>query len=35
MSDVDDIGRTLRYDAQLRAHEERVARETPWLVART
>jgi len=31
MSSEDDIARTLRLDAQLRAHEARVASDTPWL----
>jgi 3-isopropylmalate/(R)-2-methylmalate dehydratase small subunit len=31
-SDEDDIARTLRLDGALRAHEARVARETPWLL---
>lgn len=32
MSAEDDIARTLRLDDALRAHEARVARDTPWLL---
>jgi 3-isopropylmalate/(R)-2-methylmalate dehydratase small subunit len=32
MSDEDDIARTLRFDADLLAHEARIARTTPWLL---
>ncbi len=31
MSDEDDIARTLRLDAVLRAHEQRMAQDAPWL----
>ncbi len=33
MSDEDDIARTLRLDAELRAHEQRMVQESPWLGA--
>jgi 3-isopropylmalate/(R)-2-methylmalate dehydratase small subunit len=33
LSDEDDIARTLRLDAALQSHEQRIAAQAPWLLA--